>query len=406
MNIVVFLIIFYITDSSVQFGTYDNMLFIRGAQLFIIIVGVLCLAILKKIYKGNLLEALFVFACVVVSALVNRDMQANNIFVIILLFTGLFFSLLYNFEVFVKCYDDVLLALSIISLIFFCIECIAPVLLHIFPQIENISGYKFYNAILFVTSVENQTKVRQNYGIFREPGVYQMYLVLGILFQIYKKDGFQLKRVIIYMLTLLTTLSTTGYIMLLAIFFLLFVKSDGLKKKQKNIVIMLLPICLFFALYYIDKADTGYSIFGKFHGLFRLREAGETLNISMVNRIGSVIVNLHLFLRRMIFGNGLTEVYRCFPIVSNELFHVSLKYPTDTFIYHFSRFGVFYGCCWGWAYFRLTKILTKRKFERIIVFLIFLALLCTENYTNTIIIYILFWYGLIEKEKGIMLEKV
>lgn len=398
LDFFVFLIIFYISDSSLQFGTYDNILFIRGTQLFIIICGVLSLVIVKKIYKDNLAKALFISACVVTSFLVNRNINANDIFIIILIFTGLFFSTLYSFDTLIKCYDDVLLTISVISLIFFGIECFAPQLLHIFPQIKNVGGYKFYNAILYMAPVENQTRVNQNYGIFREPGVYQMYLILGILFQLYKKNGFQIKRIVIYIVTLLTTLSTTGYIALLGIFILLLVKRDELEKWQKNIVLMLLPVFFIFALYLIAQSNTEYSIFGKFKGLFALRRSGETMNISMVYRIGSVIVNLKLFFRNILFGIGFTEVYRCFPIVADQLFRVAINYPTDTFFFHFARFGLFYGCSWGVAYFSLTNLFTERRIERIIVFSILLVLLCTENYTNTIIIYILFWYGLTAKK--------
>ena len=101
----------------------------------------------------------------------------------------------------------------------------------------NTSGMSFYNLfIVVIPKIYYYSSIMvRNFGLFREPGVYQMYIILALIIQLFIFSKPNLKITIMYILVLISTFSTTGYIALLLLLGTYMVKrnknrNDAIKK--------------------------------------------------------------------------------------------------------------------------------------------------------------------------------
>lgn len=171
-------------------------------------------------------------------------------------FSGTYIRLLYAFTVlvlvghqFFKYYVNVLYFLSLAGLIFYTLS--------FFPGIEGI--YKntlaqlienpfaveegFYQSnenIIIYNFHEVLFTEKRNSGAFWEPGAYAVFLMIALIFnQIYEKDIWS-KRNIVFIICLLTTLSTSGFIAFFI--FLAYINFRALSKNFLYAVVFLLFI--------------------------------------------------------------------------------------------------------------------------------------------------------------------
>ena len=157
---------------------------------------------------------------------------------------------LYGYEFFAR-YEDAIYVLSAISLFFVSLEILIPDLLSSFMNTFNLSGNLFgdkkgYATILVYTTgsedigsdVVQNSFIPRNAGFCWEPGPFSCFIALAIFFNLVRNNS-QLKdkkRLIVFLLTLLTTQSTTGFMALFAI--VIWLSQSHVKK---NAFRMLLP---------------------------------------------------------------------------------------------------------------------------------------------------------------------
>ena len=139
-------------------------------------------------------------------------------------------------------YEKVMVFLSVISIIGWGIESLgmSSLLLSSPILLENSAGVSDYSLIFYTLSVDPARSQELYGGIFRnsgcawEPGLFSVMLCIAILFNIYqnKKIIFN-KRLTILIVALITTFSTTGYIVAIIIFacYYLFSKKISICKR-------------------------------------------------------------------------------------------------------------------------------------------------------------------------------
>lgn len=96
----------------------------------------------------------------------------------------------------------------------------------------------------------------RNYGIFWEPGMYQIYLNLILIYYLYSKELTFAKKCLIsiyIVLTIITTASTTGYVLTIVIFGLFAIKNSS-KIYVKVLLIILFAIGLMIIFPYLESA--------------------------------------------------------------------------------------------------------------------------------------------------------
>ena len=141
----------------------------------------------------------------------------------------------------------------------------------------------------------------RNFGMFWEPGVYASYLCITFIFFINQLYDVILKnkwKFLLIVIALLTTFSTTGYIVLGVISFLTLAKKN---KGIGTIVGLLLFALLMLSNVVIDKLEQDAMVTED----FKLGQKIFYQGYSTANRWGSFIFLLPLFMNHPFIGNGL-----------------------------------------------------------------------------------------------------
>ena len=212
-----------------------------------------------------------------------------------------------------------------------------------FPTVVNTSGMSFYNLfIVVIPKIYYYSSIMvRNFGLFREPGVYQMYIILALIIQLFIFSKPNLKITIMYILVLISTFSTTGYIALLLLLGTYMVKrnknrNDAIKKML--IVIFGTAIFVYLLLFTDLLFSSGYgSVFGKLTNLTR----GTTSA-----RVASVIVNIKLFLTSPVWGVGLSSLDEQFSSLAMSILDAVVVDNTNTVLIQFSVYGLVFGSLW------------------------------------------------------------
>lgn len=254
-----------------------------------------------------------------------------------------------SYRQFVNVYLNIMLVGSVISLIGWKFT----------PQIMasgvgmSIGKYMNYRTLGVFNIIESAPK--RNTGFFWEPGMFQEFLNLGILFVIQKerKSILDIIRVVVFALCILTTYSTTGYIVLCCLVVLGIYKALYTNFKTAANLFVAMFLLLFFAF-------DGVQIVLNIAMLFFPKEVVLKLQIkdvSYTTRLYSVITDLRLSLSNP-FGIGRSQA----STIIND-FAKSMGYDIDArtsalstaFVYHGVFTGVMYCAMWIKGIFRVSK---------------------------------------------------
>ena len=148
-------------------------------------------------------------------------------------------------------FEKTMVFISAISIVFWIVEMFGGhYLLHKSPiLLENIMGNSQYSILLYTLgNVDTMSGgLWRNSGCAWEPGLYSIMLSMAILFNIYHNNGIRLnKRFFILLIALITTFSTTGYIIAMIIFACYFMFSKKNRIVHKIIYIIIFGITFFF----------------------------------------------------------------------------------------------------------------------------------------------------------------
>ena len=207
-------------SQTVYFGMI-NLATFRWVYYGIIVVGLFVFTDVRCLPVNNLLTALLLcFVLLVNVGLHVNDMAANQVnevigFALNLVMVALMASYL-GFEDFARAYVNVMVAICAISLPCVAMANFNPSLARTFVQ----PGYDWtvvYGYSPFYTWGINGTINYRNSGPFWEPGAFQGFILLALLLALKIKCG-DIKgmraKVFVLFATLLTTQSTTGYLLM------------------------------------------------------------------------------------------------------------------------------------------------------------------------------------------------
>ena len=197
------------------------------------------------------------------------------------------------------------------------------------PMFDNQIGVNFYN-FLFSFVPLDYVKNR-NFGIFREPGVYQFFLVLALYLNHYQVQWKSQKTTwIVSGILTLTTITTfaTGGIIELGLFWILLFFDKKLYRKRRvwGILAGLAAALGILAAYCISRQNGLYwEVYDMLIGKFTYQEE------SIGDRVGSVLVNLEAFCRNPLFGQNVSSVL------------YAIENNTTASLIVFAMFGLFGG---------------------------------------------------------------
>lgn len=211
--------VIYATGSvyCVSFGysTWITMLFVVSAVMFFLGRGAD-----RRFRSDALKKMLFLATCMVLVITLNGVSQYSSYIAIVLqILAAYFVSHRIEYDDFKRKYINIISFLAAVSLVGHIISLAYPTFAARFPMTEGDYSSNYYNAFIHVFQAargySHLVMSKRNAGIFWEPGAYQAFLNMGLLFLLSMKDVKNKRRkVLLLALAIVTTGSTTGYIIL------------------------------------------------------------------------------------------------------------------------------------------------------------------------------------------------
>lgn len=379
--IIVFIIIF-ISDDTVTFGTNMDLRFIicRYAAYFTLTVFLLFNVRYNtiKISKTTFYAGV-VFISLLLTILSNQYLTGGYFVQMWIVLLALLIVKYVNFDDFCTSFLTVMFYLSVISLFFFVFYNLFPSVFSIFPITTNYANVEFYN--LYVCALFKTTGVIRNTSIFREPGVFMIYLIMAIVIGMFRRENN--KYLLIYVIALFTTFSTAGFIVFL---FVLIAKMLEMNSKRIYMYIGF-GLIFFMILLWPFIGDAVFGKFGEDH-------AGYA---STLARVSSVTVPFSIFLDNPILGSGIEKFVSLYPVHSMQQYGVEFKpdgESTNTILNTAAIFGMCYAIMILYALYHFSCFFVKKKVSRMVLFIVFILLSSNEELRFSLLFNVILLYGM------------
>lgn len=351
----------------------------------IIIIGLLLGAktfIDRKVYRKNLVILIMAFS-IIITQLANNMLNMFLIYKVSIIFLGLWIITNIKFIDFIRKFINIMVVLALVSIITLMLRTfiINTVPLKIITR-GTMKFHTMYITNFYVDSGGNS--IMRNLGAFWEPGAYQAYLNLALIFLnfIVKKDKYFMFKNLILIITIFSTLSTTGIVC-----FLLFVVALILNKDKKSIgtisTVLLLFLCI---ILFLNKNSIIHNI------LFSKFSSDSTSYISYSTRLNAVLNEVNIIINSPLIGVGFNKYAAIYKELSSNLFMDAVT--TCTSLAAWSIYGVIYFVCFNLGFIKIARKVCKSFLSLLIILVIFIVILNTEDWTFSLLFNILCIYGL------------
>lgn len=383
---IVFVLIFA-TDTYITFANVDEVpkLIFRALSAAIILYSVYKCKIYRKIKNGKEALVYFFFSVIVfLSALINNDMTGSMLVKIFALSFGFFTSFLMPRREFQYIFAKIIKFIALFSIVCYVLR---PIILHIpgLPVLDN-----RINTVIFLglCNIDNiSTGIYRNWGPFWEPGVFQCYLILAVVFMMSMREKFTFRDIVICSVAIVTTLSTTGIICLFMVF-LGYCFETG-KVTKKNVRYGLIGVCAVLAvvIFIYNNDSIRYMIFAKLY-------KNNYEYISMASRTGSITANIIALMHNPFFGVGARNLN---VVVENFFTQTYGNFGwgyanTNGLLMNFSMFGVFLGVPYLYLLYKYAMSFDLKKITGWILFAILLIELSSEPFVYSLVFNsMIFW---------------
>lgn len=208
-----------------------------------------------------------------------------------------------NLKMIFNSYERIIFIFAKISLFFFTWQLInVSSLISIFSLIDLNIGDS-YNAIVYTIHHRSiGSVIPQNCGFSWEPGPFSCFLILSLIIYLLKTKFILDRRVFIYIITILSTGSSTGYLCLMIIFIWYFYI-----KSKKYFLIMLPLILPLVILFFLKSSILNDKLVNKMADAeveleFYINNGAE--NQTSIGRFNGLLLNLKDFEKHPVLGYG------------------------------------------------------------------------------------------------------
>ncbi|MBR5203561.1 MAG: hypothetical protein IKW45_09895 [Clostridia bacterium] len=317
----------YVADSML-FSLNNNGSVMRIAQLSQLVAGfILLFFIIKKNISTDFLALIVVSCSVLLTGILINGTLYIALRKIAVFIVGYYVARCANTKKVIDIYCDIMLFIAIISLIAFSIPDTA-ISISFPPRIITSTRESEFVTLFFTNIPTESWNQTRNWGPFWEPGAYQAFLNIALIFTLFLRNirtKYRIFSAIIFIITIISTLSTTGYLALFFIF-LAYIFSN----KNSNLFATLgklVLICVFFI-------GVIYIVF--FSGLFETVVIKKLENENTA-RYQFIIYGLKAFLESPLIGNGAKLSSVITDINGSDISR------TNTFVAMFAIFGTIPG---------------------------------------------------------------
>ncbi len=377
VSMLVFIIIF-ISPDTLLFGTNINEDMVQISKYVSIIIAVILLlfAIIRKPVMDFKTSLIFSILSInlLLACFINGEPVYNYVYRLILIITAYLFTWLIERELFLGAFELFMRIIALSSIVIYIIYLAVPDILNILPKIINSNEIVYHNAVL---SVIHATSNIRSYGIFREPGIFAIFLLFALYILLFEKANYKIRYIFIYVIAIILTFSTTGYLLLGMMLLVYIIMKRDTNKANKTFLLIASLTALISMLILTDLLYSDSRVFDKLNTL-TTGSAGA--------RIDSFFMNFRILLDYPLFGAGAYKV-------SDLFLENSMKDNTNTFLGMFSSYGVIFSGIVLYSYY----LFLKQKNNIIIsisIFLLFFLMLSSESLLNNVVFYIIAFYGI------------
>lgn len=367
---------------------------ISAITSFLLICLLLVYVLLYRI-KVNLKAIILVLITVLFVTITNllkgfTDTIVYSHLLVNLFTSGLIVSCI-SYSKFSKYFSNIIYLVSFVSLIVYLLTTLGLNIDKLFPVLTNSQGVSCHFLGLTVSSVFSTNNRIQ--GIFWEPGAFQVMIIIAMIIDNYSDftNKKLLQRYLIYILAIIFTYSTTGYISLLLVCILFMLH------RTKYSILPIVVFCLFliFLIPFLQTSTDGflyYSIFGKLEEVqSNLMYGDDNVSETVYTRTGSIIYPLKLLKESPIFGIG----------ESGKDF-IRIRYGqtlfTCTFVNYFAYYGIVLGLVHIIGFLKLLRLKDKKYIEGFLLILTLILATMSEALQFNVLLVCFCIYGYLLKD--------
>lgn len=337
-------------------------------------------------YRIKLASEIFLYMLLfVVTAIFSSPAWSSFTLLLVRFLIGVIIVNLVDFACFAKIFSTIMLWIGLISMLTF------PVLyfnVHSpLPLFVPLDERKIYNFIFFgVSNYVNSSANFRNNGLWWEPGAFAVFINLGYLLAIVS-GNINFKKILIFAIVVISTLSTTG-IIVFALLSLLLINwqrlniLSGLLLLASGWLVVVFSIAVGFSDMLFDKFDPSTSAF-----------------YSFLSRYYDLFISFHMFKTQPFTGYGYgTQIENAIPfgmkLIGQGLYNSPAK-PTgsDGITMFIAQMGILaLVFIWPLLFPRYLKSFSIGK--RVVVAIALFLLFNTENFTYSMVFTLLSLYGL------------
>lgn len=301
-----------------------------------------------QIRKNMLMTLIVLLFCIMLSVTINGFDFSFDLWVILMLFAAIVICSSINYCDFWIAFVDVMAVLGFISAVIFILYQLVPGVFSMFPN------YVWHGNILmkncFICALQVNTQFRRNFGIFYEPGMFSVFLVLALYFSLFRLK-LDIKKTGALLLALATTLSTNGYICAVGLIIAFLLSRQSISKKMKKRITFLIAVgVIAVGVFLVNNADALWFLTNKLSEFNIKTSVNMNDSGSGYERWRSIVYAWRAFLSNPIVGVGYVGWIRIFQSII----------ATATPINWFGIYGIVYGCIMNFLYLRNARVYTQR----------------------------------------------
>lgn len=392
LTVLIFLLIFFSNDTY-MFGSNKTEIMVSLPRYVMLVFccinvfGFIKSNYIKKAKYMVLGYSLLVVVFTIVS-IINHEYITRLLVKVLCMTTALFLCSKISFKDYSYAFNNAMFFISICAIFLTLLAYVASPLVLKLPYITNKVGIKFYTIIfagLDERSISNFA-IRTG-GIFWEPGVFQMYLNIAILYELFVLNCNK-KRLSALIIAMILTFSTTGYIVFAWIImtYYLFFKTENYSKNRiawNYLILFIFTVC---GLVFLNFSSIANNVFGKLT---------DKTNGSTFVRQASVFINLEIARDNPLTGIGMKIMEDEFEKRSyaSTLVYGWTRQNTNTLLYQYSAHGIPFGLIFTIGTYLFGNLISRKRIIVFCVFIMIVLLYIGENLTVSILPYIFILYG-------------
>lgn len=386
--LLIFFTIYFGRDTLVntQIGMIGSYLILGGIVLALL--GIVIYNLMKKnIHYQELKKHVIWFGIItlliVLSMFINQCFTLRYFTMILSIGIGFLMTLFFEEMQFYKMYSKVICFLVFCSIVimYFIGNKLS------FGTIINAAGLEFNNLILgYVPILNNYVR---NFGIFREPGVFQFFILLALYYHLMISEKMTTKNkieVVILILGLLTTFSVSAIVCFTILLFAFILKEENIVfilKNKKKIALVFIGVIISIVLLILLNRDIYWMVYSMMEKIMGIGKDDV--------RVSAIIANITLWIDSPLKGNDVNYVLGI------------VEHNTCSLLVIFSTFGTILGSIITYLWSRLIRVNVKTyigKIQSVLVILFLFLFLNNQCLITNVYFYIFPIVALLSKRKS------